>query len=325
MLRHMLIHERGDELHLLAGAPDEWLAPGQRITVARAPTHFGPMELRCEGAPAGVKVEVDLPKRNPPKRVVLHLPKSRPAVNLPAGVELCVRPDQARHWDYATVVRLYKEQTAGGAKPIEGLVELPITAAAGAPGAKFTSIDLAKAANTDPYTAPFGVKNPGRNLFTGLKPGRQTAGGVPFDIVDAAKNAGRGLIVLHSPHAPQDRTWPTQVELPVGRQGKRMYFLGNVHGWAPADEGVPPLGAIAQYEIIYADGQKQVVPLVPGRTTDDWVSTPEADDAIVGIKGDPWHLNVLGVTLRAVPVAKIIFRDLGTPSAPLLAAVTIEQ
>jgi hypothetical protein len=46
---------------------------------------------------------------------------------------------------------------------------------------------------------------------------------------------------------------------------------------------------------------------------------------VVGLKGDPWHLNVLGVTLRPAPVAKVVFRDLGTPAAPVLAAVTIEQ
>ena len=155
----------------------------------------------------------------------------------PPGVELRVRPDQTKRWDFATVVRLYREQSAAWSKPIPGLVELPAPAAA---GAKFTSVDLAAVANTDPFTAPFGVKKPGKFLFTGLKPGRQTAAGVPFEILDPAKNGGRGLVVLHSPHAPQDRTWPTQVEIPVGRQGKRLFFLGNVHGWSPGDEGVPP-------------------------------------------------------------------------------------
>jgi hypothetical protein len=31
------------------------------------------------------------------------------------------------------------------------------------------------------------------------------------------------------------------------------------------------------------------------------------------------------VNLRDVPVEKVIFRDLGTPAAPLLVAVTIEK
>ena len=46
--------------------------------------------------------------------------------------------------------------------------------------------------------------------------------------------------------------------------------------------------------------------------------------AFAGLRGDPWHLSVLGVELRPVPVDRIIFRDLGTPAAPVLAAVTLE-
>ena len=40
LLRHMLVHERGDELHLLAAVPDWWLGPGETIRVENAPTHL---------------------------------------------------------------------------------------------------------------------------------------------------------------------------------------------------------------------------------------------------------------------------------------------
>ena len=36
MLRHMLVHEHGDELHLLSAVPDWWLGPGQEIVVQGA-------------------------------------------------------------------------------------------------------------------------------------------------------------------------------------------------------------------------------------------------------------------------------------------------
>ncbi len=81
---------------------------------------------------------------------------------------------------------------------------------------------------------------------------------------------------------------------------------------------------MAEYAIRYTDGTEQVVPLIAGRTTDDWASPPEAVEAFAGLRGDPWHLSVLGVELRPVPVDRIIFRDLGTPAAPVLAAVTLE-
>jgi beta-galactosidase len=155
--------------------------------------------------------------------------------------------------------------------------------------------------------------------------GEQTVGGVPFRIVDPAKNNGHGLVVLHSPMAPQEIKWPKQVEIPVGAKGRRLFFLGNVHGWAAQDGGTGPWGAVAQYVIHYADGQKQIVPLITGRTADDWAMPPDADEAFVGLKGDPWHLNVLGVQLRPVEVQKIVFEDLGTPAAPVLVAVTLEK
>jgi len=76
--------------------------------------------------------------------------------------------------------------------------------------------------------------------------------------------------------------------------------------------------------IQYADGEKQTVPLVTGRTADDWALPAEAEETLVGLQGSPWHLNVLGVKLREVTIDKIVFRDLGTPAAPVLVAVTLD-
>jgi len=323
MLRHMLVHERGDELHLLAAVPDGWLGEGRQIRVERAPTHFGQMDLVVTGKAGGVQVDLRKPTREKPRRIVLHLPKSRPLIGTLDGVEVAQRRDQKKRWDFPTVVKTYQEQAVDLMKPIPGLVPLPLGAnlAAG----QCLMLDLAAAANTDPFKAPFGVPNPGKYLFTGMPVGEQTAGGVPFRIIDPAGSGGRGLVVLHSPQAPQEIKWPKQVEIAVGAKGKRLFFLGNVHGWSPQDGGTGPWGAVAHYVIHYADGQQQIVPLVTGRTADDWASPPDASEAFVGLKGDPWHLNVLGVELRPVEVRKIVFEDLGTPAAPVLAAVTIEK
>ena len=77
LLRHILVHEKGDELHLLAAVPDWWLGDGQTIRVENAPTHFGPMSLLVHGTASGIDVKLTAPVRNPPKRIVLHLPSSR--------------------------------------------------------------------------------------------------------------------------------------------------------------------------------------------------------------------------------------------------------
>jgi hypothetical protein len=109
MLRHMLVHEAGDELHLLTAVPDWWLGDGKEICVKRLPTHFGMMELTVRGTRQGVQVEIDPPKRNPPKRIVLTLPESRPLVGSLDGVDVITRSDQKQRWDFPTVVARYLE------------------------------------------------------------------------------------------------------------------------------------------------------------------------------------------------------------------------
>ncbi len=107
MFRHALIHECRNELHLLLGVPDQWLAPGKEIRIENAPTDFGPLTLRIRGKARGLDVQFIPPRRQPPQRIVLHLPRSRPALTVPKGVTVQLRPDQARRWDFATVVRRY--------------------------------------------------------------------------------------------------------------------------------------------------------------------------------------------------------------------------
>jgi len=320
MLRHMLIHERGDELHLLLAVPDWWLADKQEIRVERAPTHFGPMSLTVRGTAKGVQVTLGPPRRESPKAIVLHLPKSRPLIGALPGVTVLTRTDQSERWDFPTVVKRYHEQ-APAAKPIPGLVKLPLSPPLVA--GRCQLLDLAPLGNTDPFTAPFGVPNPGKYLFIGMPVGVQTVGGVPFRILDPRTNNGRGFLVLHSPNGPADIKWPTKAGIRVGARAKRAFFLGNVHGWGSSDEGTGAGGAVAEYVIRYIDGKEQTVPLITGRTADDWASAPEATETYCGLRGEPWHLNVLGVTLRPVKIDGIVFRDLGTIAAPVLVAVTL--
>jgi hypothetical protein len=104
MLRHMLVHEAGDELYLLSAVPDWWLSEGEETRVERLPTHFGRMNLTIRGKARGVEVELEPPKRNPPKRIVLRLPKSRPLAGSLKGVKVVQRADQKKRWDLPTVL-----------------------------------------------------------------------------------------------------------------------------------------------------------------------------------------------------------------------------
>ena len=110
MLRHMLIHERGNELHLLKAIPDWWLAEGEEIRIERAPTHFGLINLIVKGTKKGLLVKFDPPKRQPPKKILLYLPASRQLLKPLKGIEVIYRSAQKKHWDFPEVVRLYSQQ-----------------------------------------------------------------------------------------------------------------------------------------------------------------------------------------------------------------------
>ena len=100
-------------------------------------------------------------------------------------------------------------------------------------------------------------------------------------------------------------------------------MLGNVTGWGPDDPGAGDRGAVAVYEVLYEDGSATEVPLVTGRTADDWLGEPSAEDVLPVLRGPGWHLNLLVAPLRPLPVRAIRIRDLGTPASPVVAAMTI--
>jgi hypothetical protein len=111
LLRHMMVHEDGEDLHLLAAVPDWWLGNGKEIRLERLPTHFGEVSLLVRGTAAGVNVTFSAPKRETPQRIVLHLPKSRPLLAAVPGVKVVIRADQKQRWDFPTVVKKFNEGT----------------------------------------------------------------------------------------------------------------------------------------------------------------------------------------------------------------------
>ncbi|MCX6620059.1 MAG: hypothetical protein NTY38_03075 [Acidobacteria bacterium] len=107
LLRHMLVNEDGEDLHLLPAVPDWWLGDGEEIRLERLPTHFGELSLLVRGTAKGVNVTFSAPKRDQPQHIVLHLPKSRPLLGAVPGVAMVTRADQKQRWDFPTVVKKY--------------------------------------------------------------------------------------------------------------------------------------------------------------------------------------------------------------------------
>jgi hypothetical protein len=157
MLRHMLIHEEGEELHLLKAVPDWWLDEDQEIRVERAPTHFGELSLVVRGTAAGVRVRFDPPKRSAPRRVVLHLPETRRPVSTPEGIQVVARSSQKRRWDFPTVVSLYakSDPPLAWAKPDSPSLttDRPVTCSAALPSFPAWLANDGYASETDRYWA----------------------------------------------------------------------------------------------------------------------------------------------------------------------------
>jgi len=75
MVRHMMILERGPELHLLEGMPTAWTQAGNRTSLKQIPTSFGRVSLSVvvsdDGGSATIRAQ--LPCRDRVRKVVVHL------------------------------------------------------------------------------------------------------------------------------------------------------------------------------------------------------------------------------------------------------------
>ena len=56
---------REETLRLAYATPRAWLAPGKRISVKNAPTAFGPVSYELSREGNQIRIEVDLPPRQP--------------------------------------------------------------------------------------------------------------------------------------------------------------------------------------------------------------------------------------------------------------------
>jgi hypothetical protein len=75
LVRHLLVLERGNELHLLQGLPQSWTKPGKQTRLIDMPTSFGNIALTVTVAGDGrsARLLVDPPRREPLEKIVVHL------------------------------------------------------------------------------------------------------------------------------------------------------------------------------------------------------------------------------------------------------------
>jgi hypothetical protein len=79
-LRQIFVREQGDTLLVGQAVPRVWLEPGQRCGLERAATWFGPASVVYTAAQKETTVQLDAPRRNPPKviRLRFRAPNERP-------------------------------------------------------------------------------------------------------------------------------------------------------------------------------------------------------------------------------------------------------
>lgn len=75
LVRHCLVLERADQLHLLQALPREWVQPGSLTRLNDVATEFGPvsLELKVNADASAAQLRFQGAARNPPKRILLHL------------------------------------------------------------------------------------------------------------------------------------------------------------------------------------------------------------------------------------------------------------
>lgn len=90
LVRHLLVLERDNELHLFEGLPTAWVKPGAVVRVHEVLTDFGPinLELRVARDAQTAHLHLEPPRRNPPEAIKVHLgdwatgPKGEMVLNL---------------------------------------------------------------------------------------------------------------------------------------------------------------------------------------------------------------------------------------------------
>jgi len=143
-------------------------------------------------------------------------------------------------------------------------------------------VDLTAAANRGfrddvPEDGRGGWTDEGENDLRNLPNGDWRIDGVPFRILDPAKNAGRSCIVLKG--GPQaNAPFPERASIPVGQRLSKLHFLHTVT-WG--SEGAPAF----RYVLRYTDGFIEEVPVVNSRNVADWWTLGELPEATVAWEG----------------------------------------
>ena len=104
--------------------------------------------------------------------------------------------------------------------------------------------------------------------------GVKTFYGVPFKIIDPAKNSGLTMVVMRSGWKTNQH-FPEKVSVKVGSTFSKLFFL-HAASWAGTQWG---MGADRNYKVVYSDGTSLLVPVICAgghENIGNWMWTPSS-------------------------------------------------
>ena len=146
--------------------------------------------------------------------------------------------------------------------PLEGRLTLQVEFAA---GERMKPVDLRAAVNMgladdEADNGKGGWTDQGENDMRNFPVGVRHLLGVPFDVIDPAKNAGMAVIVLRNTHR---MALPPERVVPLKRKFTTLHIL-HASAWTK------PNVHVADYVLNYTDGTTEVLAVTGGRDVFDW-------------------------------------------------------
>jgi alkaline phosphatase len=164
---------------------------------------------------------------------------------------------------------------------LKPLLALPFLCVVSAVSAAVSPVPLTGAANTGfsddkPEDRQGGWTDQGGNDLRLIKPGKLTAAGVPFALLDETASEGKACIVLGGP----TRSYlPTTATLPVpALRGNYLYLL-HAAAWCPPAKAQKMTGVLF---LDYEDGSSAELHVRFGRDVGDWTSPASFKNAARG-------------------------------------------
>jgi type 1 glutamine amidotransferase len=191
---------------------------------------------------------------------------------------------------------------------------------------RFRFIDLNPVYTADSRRGIYVSQEGSNDTLKFKKFGVAMVAGVPFNIVDPAKNmAGRNLLVLKGGGSgAYSKTFPQRVEAKVGFALGKLHFLGGVAGW-----GYPFGGddtPVMKLTVHYADGQKEEMVMKNGHEFADYIRVVDVPGSTLAegvVTANQVRTFSKPVSRQAV-VEKLVLESFDNGVAPTTVAITAE-